>query len=492
MEKKAYTLIIISAILFCLTFPPLRFGFLAYFFGVFLIYALENRKNCDAFKLGYIFGLITNSILLYWIGYATIPGTIGAILALSFYTAVLFLIYAQLQKIAKERTYLLFPFLWVGMEFGRSLLDIGFPWLNLAYTQTYYLKLIQYASFTGSYGVSFWVACLNVIAYFGIKNFSNIKKLSLAFVLFLLFIIIPYVHGTKVIPEKIERGEVKIALLQGSIEQHIKWDPRFLDYNFQVYTKMSNDAAKQNVDLIIWPETATPTYLLHDPKYFDLVHSLATRLKTPIFTGGLHFENPGGFEYIYYNSAFLFNPDGDYPKIYSKIHLVPFSEKMPFGDLIPIVRKIHVGGSDFTPGKEYVIFDHPKGKFACLVCFESVFPDLVRDFVRKGADFLVNVTNDAWFGKSPGPFQHSQIAVFRAIENRISIARCANTGVSMFIDPYGRAYNKTKIFVQKNVVDGLSLRKKKTIFTRFGDFFGKGSFFISILFFGLSFILKKI
>ncbi|KPK99547.1 MAG: hypothetical protein AMJ90_09345 [candidate division Zixibacteria bacterium SM23_73_2] len=492
MDKKAYTLIIISAVLFCLTFSPLHFGFLAYFFGVFIIYALEKKKNFEAFRLGYIFGLITNSILLYWIGYATIPGTIGAILALSFYTAVLFLIYAQIQKIAKERTYLLFPFLWVGMEFGRSLLDIGFPWLNLAYTQTYYLKLIQHASFTGAFGVSFWVACLNVIAYFGIKNFPNIKKLTLAFALFFLFIIIPYIHGTKVMPEKIEKGDLKIALLQGSIEQHIKWDPKYLDYNFQVYTKMSKEAAKKGVDLIIWPETATPTYLLHDPKYFNVVISLAESLKTPIFTGGLHFENPSYDEYTYYNSAFLFTPDGDYPKIYSKIRLVPFSERMPFGQIIPFIRRIQVGGSDFTPGEDYVIFEHPKGKFACLICFESVFPDLVRDFARRGADFLVNVTNDAWFGKSPGPFQHSRIAIFRAIENRISIARCANTGVSMLVDPYGRVYNQTRIFVQENVVDDISLRKNKTFFTEYGDFFGKGSFLISILFFGLSFLLKKL
>lgn len=492
MERKPYTLTIISAIFFSFTFPPLPFGFLAYFFGVFLIYALEGKKNFSAFKLGYIFGLISNSILLYWIGYATLPGAVGAILALSFYTAVLFLVYSQIQKIAKQKTFLFFPFLWVGMEFGRSLLEIGFPWLNLAYTQSYYLKLIQYASFTGSYGVSFWVACLNVFAYFGVKNFAYKKKLSLAFVLFFLFIIIPYFYGTKVIPEKIEKGKFRIALLQGNIDPEMKWDSRFLDYNFQIYTEMSKKVAKENVDLIVWPETAAPTYLAYDPKYFNLVHFLACSLKTPIFTGANHYKTVGEGEYVFFNSAFLFKPNGDFPQIYSKLHLVPFSERMPLRDRLHIMREIRLGQADFSSGAEYVMFNYSEGKFACLICFESVFPDLVRNFVRKGADFLINITNDAWFGKSPGPFQHAQIAVFRAIENRISIARCANTGVSMFIDPYGRTYSKTKIFVQKNVVDEISLKKTKTFFTKFGDFFGKGCFFISILFFGLSFLLKKL
>jgi len=150
-----------------------------------------------------------------------------------------------------------------------------------------------------------------------------------------------------------------------------------------------------------------------------------------------------------------------------------------------------LGQADFSPGKELVIFNNPKGRFAVLICFESIFPDLVRRFVIKGADFLVNITNDAWWGKTSGPFQHSQIAVFRAIENRISIARCANSGVSMFIDPYGRTYQKTKIFIRETVIGQIPPKKQTTFYTRYGDWLGKGCFFVSILFFMLSFFTKK-
>jgi apolipoprotein N-acyltransferase len=454
-----------------------------------------------AFKLGYVFGLISNTLLLFWIGYAHIPGAIVAILALSFYTAILFLVYAQIQRFLQEKTIFLLPFLWVGMEYGRSLGEIAFPWLNLAYTQTYYVHLIQYSSLTGVWGVSFWVALLNVLVYLGIKNFSegsrqnagnDRKKLLGLSAIFIILIVIPYIYGMAVIPKEKEKGEVKIALLQGDIDPEVKWDERFLGYNFDVYTKMSREVGKEKVDLLIWPETACPCYLIAEPGYFKMIQSLSESLNTEILTGTNHYRYWGESLYVFYNSAFLFKPYGEFPTIYSKIHLVPGSERLPFSDKVRIMRKLQLGQADFSPGNELVVFNNHKGKFAVLICFESIFPDLVRRFVIKGADFLVNITNDAWWGKTSGPFQHSQIAVFRAIENRISIARCANSGVSMFIDPYGRTYQKTKIFVRETVIGEIPIKKETTFYTLYGDWLGKGCFFVSILFFILSFFIKKV
>jgi len=533
MNKKDLLFITISSILLTLSFPPFPFGFLAYFSLVFLIIALEksfvtqsfsfdnstswvkvNPKGLRydfstpkpgrlgrAFKLGYVFGLISNTLLLFWIGYAHIPGAIVAILALSFYTAILFLVYAQIQRFLQEKTIFLLPFLWVGMEYGRSLGEIAFPWLNLAYTQTYYVHLIQYSSFTGVWGVSFWVALLNVLVYLGIKNFSegsrqnagnDRKKLLGLSAIFIILIVIPYIYGMAVIPKEKEKGEVKIALLQGDIDPEVKWDERFLGYNFDVYTKMSREVGKEKVDLLIWPETACPCYLIAEPGYFKMIQSLSESLNTEILTGTNHYKYLGESLYVFYNSAFLFKPYGEFPTIYSKIHLVPGSERLPFSDKVRIMRKLQLGQADFSPGNELVVFNNHKGKFAVLICFESIFPDLVRRFVIKGADFLVNITNDAWWGKTSGPFQHSQIAVFRAIENRISIARCANSGVSMFIDPYGRTYQKTKIFVRETVIGEIPIKKETTFYTLYGDWLGKGCFFVSILFFILSFFIKKV
>ncbi len=160
------------------------------------------------------------------------------------------------------------------------------------------------------------------------------------------------------------------------------------------------------------------------------------------------------------------------------MHLVPFSEKIPYDQILHVSDKVQLGQSDFSNGEELTIFEVTKGKFATLICFESVYPALVRDFVNQDAEFLVNITNDAWFGKTHGPFQHAQIAVFRAIENRIAIARCANTGVSMFIDPYGRIKEATRIFVRTIVIDKISLKRtektisdNKTFYAKHGDWF---------------------
>ncbi|MDH4223125.1 MAG: apolipoprotein N-acyltransferase, partial [candidate division Zixibacteria bacterium] len=480
-HKKTLFYLLLSALFFSLSFPPFPSGFLAYFCLVFLFFALQGKRGKESFKLGYIWGLVTNSLLLYWITWATLPGILGAILALSFYTAFLFLFYSWVQKSLKEKAIFFMPFLWVMMEYGRSLLDIGFPWLNLAYTQTYYLPLIQYASFTGNYGVSFWVVWVNVLVYFGIKAFGYPKRFLGSLVLLFLLFSIPYLYGKKVLNQEKEDEKVNIAMIQGNIPQDVKWDYEKMDYNFQVFSDLTKKI-DEKVDLILWPETAAPCYLRAEPKYFSMVRSLAESLNTPILLGTNDFIFMDKDRYLYFNSVFCFKPEnqpGKYqenPVVYNKIHLVPFSEWVPYHGLLGWLYNIKFGLSDYTPGKDYVIFENPKGKFSALICFEAVFPDLVRKFVLKGADFLVNVTNDGWFGKTSGPFQHARINVYRAIENRISIARCANTGISMFVDPYGRIKSSTKIYVQDILKDEISKRKELTFYTRYGDYFARGVF----------------
>ncbi|MGB2698342.1 MAG: apolipoprotein N-acyltransferase [Candidatus Zixiibacteriota bacterium] len=494
MRRKAYIFALISAILFCLTFPPLPLGFLAYFSLVFLFFAMENKRDWHAFKLGYIWGLITNSLLLFWIAYAApiaILGAVLAILILSLYPAFLFLLFNQVQKKLKTKAIFFFPFLWVGMEYLRSLGEIGFPWLNIAHTQTYYLELIQYASFTGVWGISFWVILLNVLVFLVIKNYENLKRFSMGAFVFLLFLIIPYIHGRSVIPDSIQKNDIRVALLQGNIPPNIKWHPDSLDYNFRVYTKMTQQAAEKNVDLIIWPETASPCYLTHEPLYYHLVQSLAESLNTHLIMGSNEYKILGYLKYVYYNSAFFFTPGYHFPEAHYKLQLVPFSERVPFSDRVHVLDKIELGTADFSPGQEYVIFEHPKGEFATLICFEIIFPDLVRKFVKRDAEFLVNITNDAWFGKTHGPFQHARIAIFRAIENRISIARCANTGISMFVDPYGRISHSTSLFDRKIVVGVISKREEKTFYSTYGDWFALGCSFFSLGILGLSFLLRK-
>ncbi len=487
MSKKDWFLVIFSALLMSTAYPPLRSGFVIYLALVPLIFALENKGPSDAFKIGYLFGLVSNSLLLFWIGWATVFGAAAALVLLCLYTAFLAWFYALVRKKWGTRALFLLPFLWVSMEYVRSLTEISFPWLNLAYTQTYYLSLIQYASVTGNYAVSFWIVCLNLIIYLIIKHQ---RRIALAVSIFAILIILPYIYGWWVMSQKIERDHIKIALLQGNIEPKVKWDQRFLDYNIQTFIDMSKEAAKEDVDLILWPETAAPCYLASESLYMEEIQATSDSLNVPLLVGTNDYEATGEGRIWYYNSVFLFRPKGGYPQVYNKIHLVPFSEKIPYDEKLRVSDKVQLGQSDFASGKSLTIFGIPQGRFATLICFESVYPALVRGFVKKGAEFLVNVTNDAWFGKTHGPFQHAQIAVFRAIENRISIARCANTGVSMFIDPFGRVRSATRIFVRTTVIDQITSKLKSTFYTRHGDWFAQGCLLVS-LFMMLATFLKR-
>jgi len=502
MNRQDLYLVSLSALLFSLAFPPSPLGFVAYFSLVPLLLALENKSPYFAFRTGYLFGLISNSLLLFWVGWATIGGAVAAILLLCFYPAILCWFYALVQRRWKEGALFFFPFLWVAMEYVRSLTEISFPWLNLSYTQTYYLKLIQYASLWGNYAVSFWILWLNLMVYLFIRHK---KRRGLATGLFAILIILPYIYGSWVMSEKSVRmdpywkgEEIKIALLQGNMEPEIKWDDRFLDYNIRTYIDMSKKAAQEQVDLILWPETAAPCYLAAESLYLARVQETCDELNIPLLVGTNDYQVTPQGRLRYYNSAFLFTPHGGYPQVYNKIHLVPFSEKMPYDQILNLSDKIQLGQSDFSNGEELTIFEIPKGRFATLICFESVYPALVRDFVNQGAEFLVNITNDGWFGKTHGPFQHAQIAVFRAIENRIAIARCANTGVSMFIDPYGQVKKPTRIFVRDIVIDKIPLKQKvnisadnRTFYAKYGDWFASGCFLISFMAIAIALLRKR-
>ncbi len=495
MNRKDFYLVTLSAILFSSAFPPSPLGFAAYFCLVPLIMALEDKNPASAFTMGYLFGLISNSLLLFWVGWATVLGTVATLGLLCLYNAFLCWFYSQLRRRWVAGSLFLWPFLWVAMEYVRSLTEMSFPWLNLSYTQTYYLQLIQYASLWGNYAVTFWILWLNLVVYILVKNAWRWKMAVPAFA---LLIILPYVYGSVVMSEKTQGEEIRIALLQGNIEPKIKWDDRFLDYNMQTYVEMSREAAKKQVDMIIWPETAAPCYLAADSFYLTLVQATCDELNIPLLVGTNDYQVGPKGKLRYYNSAFLFTPLKDHPDVYNKIHLVPFSEKLPYEQVHHISDRIQLGQSDFSNGEDFTIFQVPQGRFATLICFESVYPGLVRNFVNLGAEFLVNITNDGWFGKTHGPFQHARIAVFRAIENRMAMARCANTGVSMFVDPYGRVSGATRIFVRTTVIGEIPVKRAEgdspaggTFYARYGDWFAIGCFLVSFTALALAILGKS-
>ena len=501
---KNIALSLSTALLLAFAFPPYRVGFLAYWGLLPLFYLLKDKTPKDALKWGYFTGLFFNLLSLYWIAWTTIPGAVGAILVLALYFALYAWVHVQLQRKLGRSFVFLLPFLWVSIEYIKSLGVCGFPWSSLAYTQSFYLSLIQYVSFTGVYGVSFWVVWINIILFYILENRRNLRTVILFSLLLILLFLLPWIYGKLTIPPADEFLEkIRVALVQGNIDPLRKWDEAFLAENFNIYTRLTRKIADLKPDLIIWPETATACFLRCEPKYAIRIRHLVDSLKTPLLTGSPDYKFVTHTNYETYNAIFVLLPFQSRIQRYFKIHLVPFGERVPFEDDFPFfsrfLESLNMGAGDFSPGKEIVLFHMPYPQhatqsvstystntsdkellFSGVVCFESIFPGLVRKFVHKGARFLVIVTNDAWFGTTSELAHHAQIAVFRAIENRIGIARCANTGISMFIDSYGRVLRKTRINAEESVVGVLPLRTEKTFYTQHGDVFTYAIFLVTI------------
>ncbi len=261
-----------------------------------------------------------------------------------------------------------------------------------------------------------------------------------------------------------------MGIVQGNIDQAIKWDPSYQEKTLNIYQNLTYKVAKPKLDLVIWPETAIPFFLEANLQYKFSILGMLQKLDCYLLGGGLGYSFKEG-EVKYFNSAFLISPKEGIVGRYDKIHLVPFGEYVPLRGLLPFVEKMVEGASDFSPGKEIVTFSLPKGRFGVLICYETIFPNLVRRFVKKGADFLVNITNDAWFGNTSAPYQHASMAVFRAIENRVFIVRAANTGVSLIIEATGRISLEGGLFKPEILKGGLRKCQKTTLYTQYGDIF---------------------
>lgn len=219
--------------------------------------------------------------------------------------------------------------------------------------------------------------------------------------------------------------------------------------------------------MVVWPETAVPVYAKHTPGWVDSLSALARRSGSHLLTGFPDYQLTGEGP-RYYNSAMLVSPAGTVVGEYRKIHLVPFGEMIPFEDRLAFLRNVNFGEGDFSPGETYDVFDVGGRRFGVAICFESIYPDLVRKFVRNGSDFIVNITNDEWFGRSAGPHQHAEMAVMRSVENRVGLARCANTGISMLVDPFGRVTDRTGLFTREVLTGQLRLAKPGTPYSRWG------------------------
>ena len=447
-----------------------------------LFAALPGGPFKEGFRRGWITGFSFNLCSLYWVahtqggGLAVVGGTVLMAAYLGLFTAGFAGIQNRSLQLWGIRAWVLAPVLWTAQEYLLSLGELGFPWLLLGHTQAVFPSLIQYASFTGVYGVSFWLALVNLLGFVLLALPMRIRLRAALLGGLVLFLVVPWLYGRAVIPPSSQpEPGMRVALVQPNLTREEKWGPGGLERSFATLETLSRQAASRNPALLVWPETALPCYLRWRPGCKGRVEQLVQELQIPLLTGASDFEVAGGEPY---NSAFFVRPRHSDLQVYAKMHLVPFGERTPFRDSIPLLRDIDwtaltgdLGPAEFGKGKEHTLFAHPEATFAVLICFESVFPDLARHRVQTGAQLLINITNDSWFGRTAGPYQHAQLAVLRAVENRTSIARCATSGISVFIDPFGRTFQATDIFEPAVLVGEVGIGGDATFYTRRGDLF---------------------
>jgi apolipoprotein N-acyltransferase len=482
--KRNLALSLLTAAFAALAFPPFRTGFIAWF-GLLPFFLLLNGKTVrETLRWSYLTGLFICITTLYWIGFVTQAGLLGAILIIPLYLTLYGLIHVVLLRRIGRKAWLLLPFIWLSIEYLQSISELAFPWNYLGYTQSYYLPLIQYAEYSGIWGVSFWVFCLNALIWAFWRESESRRQKRLAGILLAALLLLPFLQGIWAMHGSPKPARfIKVAMLQGNVDPFEKWEAGSTEKNIELYETMTREAAAQKPALIVWPETAMPFYLRSEAKYLLRVQSLVDSIGIPVITGTLDYNYTSDSDYDYYNAATLIEPQTRFLQVYHKMRLVPGSERIPYREYFPFkyaknwLDDLALGVGDYARGDAFTVFRISAGPktasvaFSTPICYESVFPDLDRRFAAQGVDMLCIITNDAWFGRTSAPYQHSQFAVFRAIENRVPIARCANTGISCFIDACGRVTQRTALFQKRIITGSLSLRREKTFYTRHGDWF---------------------
>jgi apolipoprotein N-acyltransferase len=490
ISKKDIILALSSGLLLVLAFPPLNVYPVAFIALVPLLVSLQGKDPKAAFYLGMISGFVYFLGTVYFVshsmhvyGYVPVVITLFAVLVLRMYLAlyagVFALLFAYLKSGSQVPASIIAPLLWVSLEFLRTYALTGFPWSVLGYTQYSFLSLIQIADITGIYGISFLLVAVNGmlfdINYYrreqDTKRSGTRRPMAASIVFTVTMVIFTLFYGVVKLDVEENKEQIKASVIQGNIPQDKKWDREFQHDVIRKYQRLTKEVNAENPDMIIWPESTLPFIFGYQEDLTGHIIDFQKQLDTHLLFGSVTNRGSKQGTSKLANSAVLLAPQGDVVSVYDKMHLVPFGEYMPLKEYLPFLEKIVVAVGDFVPGKEYVVMETPFAKIGNLICYEIIFPGLVREFVNRGANVLVTITNDAWFGRTSAPYQHFSMAVFRAVENRVPVVRSANTGISGFIDPKGRIVNKSEIFVEASLTETVPLGKEKSMYTKVGDAF---------------------
>ena len=488
-RPSSLALSFLSGILLILIQPPISLYYLAYFSLMPLFHSLKKEGLRHTFISGFIAGIVSYLGLVYWTviamnRYGGIDIYLSSlillllVLYLSIYTGCFTISVSYLEKRLSIPIFISAPLLWVLLEYLRGIVLTGFPWSFLAHSQYKFLPLIQITSITGTYFISFLIVAFNCIIHHVLMVYSTnrgqsrpggTRTLEPYFIIYTtlicIFFIGSLIYGYKQLIKK-DEGTLTVAIIQGNIKQDVKWDEAFKIKTIGTYYNKTLEAGK-NVDLIIWPETAMPFIFEQEIYVNKFIKELPSLLNTPLLFGTVSKDSHGK----HYNSAYILGKKGEIIGTYSKVHLVPFGEYTPLIAYFPFFEKLTTAGGDFSPGREHKPIATEAGNIGVLICYEGIFPYITNETVKRGAQVLVNITNDAWYDRSSAPYQHLAFYVFRAIETDRYLLRAANTGISAIIDPKGRIKAETDIFREDVLKGTFTIRDTQTPYVRYGDWF---------------------
>jgi apolipoprotein N-acyltransferase len=473
---------LLSGFLVFLSFPKYGLGFVSWVAFIPLFIALRNTVTFrQGLLYGFIAGITAHVGMIYWIAYVVVnyghlPLWLGVALMflLAAYLSLFVAVFAGGLVFFREKVplYIVAPVLWVCLEYLKSHILTGFPWANLGYSQHLNLVLIQIADVGGVFLLSFMIILLNVAFYQVIS-----KRNKQAYVLALCVLVIwagVYAYGVirvkQIDQAMMQAPSMEVSLIQGNIDQSVKWNPRFQEQTLNYYEELSMQAPPSMRGLIVWPETAVPFLYQDSGEFQNRVRELAIETNSWLLFGSMSYA-PHDESTDYYNSAYLLTPEGEISGKYDKVHLVPYGEYVPLRNIFPFVSALTAGIGDFAGGKGYEVLEMGERKIGVLICYEAILPQAVRHYKMSGADLLVNITNDAWFGMTSAPYQHLSMTIFRSVESRLYLVRAANTGISAIVDPMGRLIAKTEIFTRQKLAGSVRFISIPTIYSRFGDWF---------------------
>ncbi|MBR9978105.1 MAG: apolipoprotein N-acyltransferase [Bacteroidetes bacterium] len=508
-KKQRIILALASGTLFALAFPPVPTGMTAFAALLPLLFLIEGLPDWRAvFRWSYLTFLIANIGTIWWVSgwwgddhWLKVAGVAVNLIHPLLFTIPAIAYFFLRRRMGATFSIVSFPLLWTTWEWLMHLPELSFPWLLLANTQTYDIMSIQFITATGAFGISFWIASINALLFHMLRRWlSDDRRLRFrpylpGVTVFLLLLLLPRLHGMLVMNDTEQtRPHLRIAVLQPDVDPYDKWGKGETPMGkLRHLIALYDSVAAFRPDLALLPETAIPFRLLQ-ASWHEEYSWLRTHLDSvgiPLLSGFPHTVyyddeqtaptsarriKDTDIRYQDFNAALLLQPGERMPQIYRKSRLTPLSERIPYLDALPFLQDAltwGVGISNWGLGNDTTVFslrqDNGEAGIWAMICYETLYPSFVAGFSRRGANVFGVITNDGWFGRSSGPYQLMQYTVLRAIENRRAVARCANNGISCFIDPYGRVYDRTTLYTRTAIVRDLPLRSDITFYARYGD-----------------------